>query len=137
LNVGSLDPAQIAELLNKSREPTLHLGLGLGKRSQYGYAPHALYLLRTAVSDQVAADPAIILMKITPSHCPLHGTGLRRLTMMQLHQGFATDEMGFRGQFAQRNLEPPMRVGGPLCAKSGLMRCSKKGLFDHLVGGDL
>src|SRR4029077_20346196 len=39
LNVGSLDPAQIAELLNKSCEPTLHLGLGLSKRRQYGYAP--------------------------------------------------------------------------------------------------
>jgi hypothetical protein len=25
-------------------------------------------------------------------------------------------------------------VGCPLCAKSGLMRCSKASLFDHLVG---
>src|SRR5262245_14490478 len=45
-NVASLDPAQIAKLLNKSCQPSPDLKLGLGERSQYGYAPHALYLLR-------------------------------------------------------------------------------------------
>jgi len=29
------------------------------------------------------------------------------------------------------------QLGCPLCAKSGLMQCSKKRLLDHLVGGRL
>src|SRR5262249_48437579 len=56
-NVASLDPAQIAKLLNKSCQPSLDLKLGLGERSQYRYAPHALYLLR-AYGDRPAGRGA-------------------------------------------------------------------------------
>src|SRR5215469_16763623 len=39
--------------------------------------------------------------------------------------------IGFRLSFCEATI---LGIECPLCAKSGLMQCSKKGLFDHLVG---
>src|SRR5262249_41692888 len=57
-----------------------------------------------AASDQAMADPAIPLMRSRRRIAFLQGPGLRRLslTRTRLQQGFATDEMWFRGQFAQQ-----------------------------------
>src|SRR6516164_5052835 len=53
-----------------------------------------------ALSGQAAADPAIPLMKSRRRIAfTKAGTTPDR---MRLQQGFATDEMGFRGQFAQQ-----------------------------------
>jgi hypothetical protein len=79
---------------------------------------------------------------------------------MRLQQGFTTGGMGSDRHFAwQQSLGPNVRFGSkadiggppidvrftpksghrnsvtecPLCAKSGLMQCSKKRLVDHLI----
>ena len=68
---------------------------------------------------------------------------------MQLQQGFATGEMGFRGQFGQQQSRVShVRFGSKadIAASSTNVRftpksghwnsaASKKTLFDHLVGG--
>jgi len=46
LKIAAFRPPQLRERAPESREPRLHIRIGLGKADQHADAPHALSLLR-------------------------------------------------------------------------------------------